>query len=78
MQYWLVFRRYAPFAEFGMGFEGDHRTGPSVSMNVTARTIGTVPFARGAVGAVTASSSGTDTRVAAIGFADWPASTCRK
>jgi hypothetical protein len=51
MGFFLVFRRYAPF---GFGFEGDHRSGPSVSMRATARTIGTVPFDRGCVGSMAA------------------------
>jgi len=59
MAFTLFFRRYAPFATFGLGFEGDHRAGPSTSLLVTARTIGCVPFDRGRVGALSASSSGT-------------------
>ncbi len=58
MAYTLVFRRYAPFASFA-GFEGDVRTEPSTSMDATARTIGTVPFAPGQVGTVSKGSSGT-------------------
>jgi len=59
MAFTLFFRRYAPFATFGLGFEGDHRAGPSTSLLVTARTIGCVPFDRGSVGAFSASSNGT-------------------
>ncbi len=59
MGFFLIFRRYAPFAKFGFGFEGDHRKGPSVSMQATARTIGIVPFENGKIGLVTANSSGT-------------------
>lgn len=59
MAFVLVFRRYAPFASFGFGFEGDHRDKPSVSLLASARTIGCVPFARGSVGAMQAYSSGT-------------------
>jgi hypothetical protein len=59
MSFFLVFRRYAPFNEFGFGFEGDHRSGPSVSMAATARTIGIVAFDRGSIANVEASSSGT-------------------
>jgi hypothetical protein len=48
----FFFRRYAPFDTFGgasptnMGqrFEGDHRTGPSVSPTASARTYGCVFF----------------------------------
>src|SRR5262249_25513719 len=59
MSFFLVFRRYAPFNEFGFGFEGDHRSGPSVSTMATARTIGTVSFDRGSIDKVEGSSSGT-------------------
>ena len=62
MGFVLVIRRYAPFATFGGGFEGDNRTGPSISLTDTARTIGMVPFERGVVGSITASSSGTSYR----------------
>jgi hypothetical protein len=55
----FVFRRYAPFAEFGFGFEGDHRTVASTSLDATARTTGKVPFARGSIGTIGATSSGT-------------------
>lgn len=41
--YLLVVRRYAPFASFGGGFEGDNRRFSS-SLNVTARTVGMVSF----------------------------------
>ena len=59
MIYTLIFRRYAPFKTFGGGFEGDCRTSASVSLMVSARTIGIVTFAPGNVGTITASSSGT-------------------
>jgi hypothetical protein len=59
MPYYLVFRRYAPFATFGFGFEGDHRTKASTSMSDTARTSGTVMFDRSSIGKVTGISSGT-------------------
>jgi hypothetical protein len=43
--YGLYFRRYAPFATFGMpSFEGDKRTGASTSLKVTSRTYGCVMF----------------------------------
>jgi len=67
MGFVLVFRRYAPFNQFGLGFEGDHRTGPSISMNATARTVGVVPFDRGNVGSIGAASSGTEF----TGGGDW-------
>jgi hypothetical protein len=57
--YSLVFRRYAPFATFGGGFEGDNRTEPSTSLTATARTIGIVGFSPGSVGPLSTSSSGT-------------------
>lgn len=59
MTFLLVFRRYAPFAKFGLGFEGDHRVGASVSMQATARTWGIVPFERGSIGSMSGFSSGT-------------------
>ncbi|HEY4367487.1 MAG TPA: hypothetical protein VGN07_09680 [Steroidobacteraceae bacterium] len=59
MTYTLVFRRYAPFATFGGGFEGDHRAKASTDLRATARTIGIIGFSPGHVGALTASSSGT-------------------
>jgi hypothetical protein len=59
MSFMLVFRRYAPFAQFGFGFEGDHRLHPSVSMDTTARTIGIVSFGRGNIGSIRATTSGT-------------------
>jgi len=43
MAFTFVFRRHAPFATFGLEFEGDHRTGPSMSLAATARTLGCVP-----------------------------------
>ncbi len=59
MPYTLIFRRYAPFATFGGGFEGDNRSGASTSLKATARTIGAVEFAPESVGNVKACSSGT-------------------
>ncbi len=41
---YLVVRRYAPFAEFGGGFEGDTRTEATTSPTATARTVGVVEF----------------------------------
>lgn len=40
----LWFRRYAPFDEFGFGFEGDHRAEASTSFKDTSRTYGCVLF----------------------------------
>jgi hypothetical protein len=57
--YLLVFRRYAPFKEFGGGFEGDDRSGPSTSLEAKARTIGVVVFSVGNVGSIVGYSSGT-------------------
>jgi hypothetical protein len=57
--FWLVFRRYAPFASFGGGFEGDGRTEASADLNATARTLGAVMFAPGTVGSSYAATSGT-------------------
>ncbi len=57
--YSLVFRRYAPFATFGGGFEGDNRTVASTSLAATARTIGVIGFSPGSVGPLNTSSSGT-------------------
>jgi len=41
---YLFVRRYAPFAEFGGGFEGDVRTQATTSSTATARTVGVVEF----------------------------------
>ena len=57
--YALVFRRYAPFKSFGLGFEGDTRTGPSTSPVASARTVDITYFDRTAVGRSVGSSSGT-------------------
>ena len=57
--YSLWFRRYAPFAEFGFGFEGDHRTSASTSFTDTARTSGGCSFGPGLVGPGYGTSSGT-------------------
>lgn len=59
MIYGLFFRRYAPFATFGGGFEGDSRSTASTSLTATARTIGSLMFAPGNVSEVSATSSGT-------------------
>ncbi|MDD3446718.1 MAG: hypothetical protein PHS60_15025 [Zavarzinia sp.] len=57
--YTLVFRRYAPFATFGGGFEGDVRTGPSTDPKASARTAAKVDFGPGQVGpTIVGSSSG--------------------
>lgn len=55
----MVFRRYAPFEQFGGGFEGDNRSGPSTDLSATARTTGKVPFDKQGVGMITGISSGT-------------------
>ena len=59
MAYVLFFRRYAPFASFGGGFEGDHRTVASTSLSESARTIGAIAFGPGFVGTITGTSCGT-------------------
>lgn len=64
--YYLVFRRYAPFSQFGFGFEGDHRSGPSISLVDSARTIGMVPFSSDSVSDMDAFSSGTELTGAGI------------
>jgi hypothetical protein len=58
MVYTLVFRRYAPFSQFGGGFEGDSRTEGSVDPRASARTIGVVNFTETDVGSATGTSSG--------------------
>src|SRR4051794_10006491 len=58
MPYMLVFRRYAPFKEFGGGFEGDDRSGPSTSLMASARTVGVVTFDGSSI-SINGSSSGT-------------------
>ncbi|PWR18812.1 hypothetical protein DKG75_17685 [Zavarzinia compransoris] len=55
----MVFRRYAPFATFGLGFEGDSRTGPDMNASASSRTAAKVEFGPGYVGSVIGSSSGT-------------------
>lgn len=57
--YLLVFRRYAPFATFGFGFEGDNRSDASTSLTATARTCGMLMFDRNSIGKPTGESSGT-------------------
>ena len=59
MIYGLFFRRYAPFATFGGGFEGDNRDTGSTSLSASARTIGALNFAPGNVGNMIGDSSGT-------------------
>ena len=59
MLYSLWFRRYAPFAEFGFGFEGDKRTAASTSFADTARTSGGCSFGPEFVGPGYGTSSGT-------------------
>lgn len=71
MIYSLWFRRYAPFSEFGFGFEGDHRTTASTSMSATARTIGGVSFGPGIVGSGLSSSSGSSYTGLGSSFAGW-------
>ena len=44
MKYLLIIRRYAPFATFGGGFEGDTRRTATDSQYASARTIGFVQF----------------------------------
>jgi hypothetical protein len=58
MVYTLVFRRYAPFDQFGGGFEGDSRTSASIDPKASARTIGVVNFTESNVGAAVGSSTG--------------------
>jgi hypothetical protein len=57
----LYFRRYAPFATFGFGFEGDNR-GPSTATTVTSRTYGCVMFNKEGVFYWFSGSSGTQYR----------------
>jgi hypothetical protein len=59
MTYTLLFRRYAPFNSFGGGFEGDSRSGPSVSPLASARTVDVTLFDRAGVGRSVGLSSGT-------------------
>ena len=59
MRYLLVVRRYAPFSYFGGPFHGDGRSGPSVSLRDTARTIGYVGLTRTGVAGSVGLSSGT-------------------
>jgi hypothetical protein len=56
--YFLVVRRYAPFATFGGGFEGDSRFEGTVSPFASARTIGFTAFTLGNVTAYKGWSSG--------------------
>lgn len=59
MHRYLYMRRYAPFATFGGGFEGDHRDSPSTDTAATARTIGVAMFGPNGVESSTGYSSGT-------------------
>lgn len=59
MIYGLFFRRYAPFATFGGGFEGDNRSEATTSLTATARTIGSLNIAPGNVSDISAATSGT-------------------
>jgi hypothetical protein len=59
MIYRLFVRRYAPFSSFGIAFHGDGRSGPSVSLKDTARTIGVVLFRRTGILGSHGLSSGT-------------------
>ena len=55
----LYVRRYAPFSQFGGGFEGDNRSVSSTSLTATSRTSGSVFFDRRSIGRATGGSSGT-------------------
>ncbi|MDR3101218.1 MAG: DUF3238 domain-containing protein, partial [Paraburkholderia sp.] len=57
--YALVIRRYAPFQQFGFGFEGDARTAASTALDATARTIGVVAFGADFLRPYPGGSSGT-------------------
>jgi hypothetical protein len=57
--YGLYFRRYAPFATFGFGFEGDKRSTASTSLKATSRTYGWVMFNQFEIVHRFADSSGT-------------------
>jgi hypothetical protein len=57
LEYKVLFRRYAPFATFGGGFNGDNRTSPSVKTIATARTTGRIDFDRSSA-SITGYSSG--------------------
>jgi len=54
----LIFRRYAPFASFGGGFEGDNRAASS-NPTASARTTGSVIFDETQAVTLTGASSGT-------------------
>jgi hypothetical protein len=73
MNFVLVFRRYAPFAKFGFGFEGDQRTGPSISLLATARTIGIVHSIKEALAWLARPAAEHTTLVVETGFVSWPA-----
>lgn len=49
----LYVRRYAPFSQFGGGFEGDNRSVSSTSLTATSRTSGSVFFDRRSIGRAT-------------------------
>jgi hypothetical protein len=59
MPYRMYIRRYAPFAVFGGSYHGDSRSGPSVSLTDTARTIGFITFDRTGITSSGGYSSGT-------------------
>jgi len=67
---YLFVRRYAPFAEFGGGFEGDTRTQASTAPTATARTIGVITFDQNGVQGLDGRTSGT----AFLGAGKWLAS----
>jgi len=54
----MIFRRFAPFASFGGGFEGDNRIA-SADPNATSRTSGSVIFNETTAIALGGASSGT-------------------
>jgi hypothetical protein len=56
--YVLCFRRYAPFDQFGVAFEGDHRASGSTSWKATSRTYGCLFFNRSEILYGFAGSSG--------------------
>lgn len=56
---YLFVRRYAPFSQFGGGFEGDTRTQATTSPTATARTIGVVEFSATSVLGYRSFSDGT-------------------
>ena len=71
---YLVVRRYAPFAEFGFGFEGDTRTEATTSPTATARTVGVVEFDAKSVRGYRSFSDGTEF----LGVGNWLAAKIGK